>query len=293
MPGSKIENNNNRLIDRFGRVHNYLRLSITDQCNFACTYCKPDNKLCQASNGIMSSEEIIELAKAFTNNGINKIRLTGGEPLVRNDLEEIIQKLGKLSAELAITTNGYMLDRYFNTLKSAGVKKLNISLDTLKRERFNAITQRNAFDRVFANLVLAIKLGFEVKLNAVIMRGTNEDEILDFTRLTQKYPLTVRFIEFMPFKDNNWNFGKTFSQNEMIESLSQDISLIPEERIHGQTAEYYRIPDAPGKIGVISTLSHPFCDSCNRVRLTAEGRLLLCLGQEHSVDLRRIIRANP
>ena len=175
MPGSKIENNNNRLIDRFGRVHNYLRLSITDQCNFACTYCKPDNKLCQASNGIMSSEEIIELAKAFTNNGINKIRLTGGEPLVRNDLEEIIQKLGKLSAELAITTNGYMLDRYFNTLKSAGVKKLNISLDTLKRERFNAITQRKRNNNNFPdNILMDIKLTqqmIDIMLETAIVGG--------------------------------------------------------------------------------------------------------------------------
>lgn len=285
MSGKKIKSRNNRLIDRFGRVHNYLRLSVTDRCNFACTYCKPDNKQCQTTNPLMTTSEIIELVKTFTEFGINKVRLTGGEPLVRKDIGEIIQELGKLSCELAITTNGYFLERYFHDLKAAGVKKINISLDTLQSERYISITKRNAFDRVYSNLVLAIKLGFEVKLNAVIMRGTNEDEIIDFALLTKKYPLTVRFIEFMPFRDNDWNFGKAFSQNEILETLSTKLSFNPEERIPGQTSEYFRLPDAPGKIGIISTLSHPFCDSCNRIRIMADGRLKNCLFGKKEYDL--------
>jgi GTP 3',8-cyclase len=284
MPGSKT-NNTTQLIDRFGRVHSYLRLSITDKCNFACSYCRPDLKMCEVKKTSMSIKEITEMASAFVDAGIKKIRLTGGEPSVHNDFEEIISELGKLPVELAITTNGYLLDKHFNTLKASGVKKLNISLDTLKSDRFKSITKRNAFERVYANLALAIKLGFEVKLNAVIMRGTNEDEILDFARLCLKYPLTVRFIEFMPFRDNNWNFGKTFSRNEMFDILSAEFSFIQEERKPGNTSDYFQIKNAPGKIGMISTLSHPFCSDCNRIRVLSDGSLKNCLFENQEYDL--------
>ncbi|HBH48216.1 MAG TPA: GTP 3',8-cyclase MoaA [Bacteroidales bacterium] len=281
----KKTNMNNGLVDRFGRVHDYLRLSITNHCNFACTYCKPDDKNCEKSGSLLLAEELIELSKAFVQAGIKKIRLTGGEPLLHKDFERIIEEISRLPVELAVTTNGYFLDKYFNTLKRNGVQKLNISLDSLKRERFKTITQRNAFDRVLANLILAIKLGFEVKLNAVIMKGVNEDEIIDFARITNNYNLTVRFIEFMPFKTNNWNLGKTFSRSNILETLQKTFHLISMDPVAGQTAEYYKIPDAKGKIGLISTLSHPFCDECNRIRVMADGKMKNCLFGNKEYDL--------
>ena len=278
--------NKPNLTDRFGRIHNYLRLSITSDCNFACSYCRLDDKKCDVSGNLMSADEIVDIASAFSELGIEKIRLTGGEPLLHKQIDYIIHYLTKLPVELAVTTNGFLLDKHFSTLKKNGVQKLNISLDTLKKERFKHITQRNAFERVFANLILAIKLGFEVKVNAVIMRGTNEDELKDFALLTTKYPIAVRFIEFMPFRDNNWNFGKTFSQNNIIETLTHSFSL---QKINSDssTAEYFRIEGAKGKIGTISTLSHPFCDDCNRIRVTADGKIKNCLFGSNEIDLIR------
>lgn len=283
MSGNKI--NSSVLTDRFGRKHSYLRLSITDACNFACTYCMPDNKQCELTGNKMSAREIIELASAFHELGVTKIRLTGGEPTVHPEFSDIIEGLGKIPAELALTTNGYLLEKHFNHLYSNGVRNINFSLDTLRSSRFKAITNRNAFDKVFANLILAIKIGFDVKLNAVIMRGTNEDEIIDFAELTRRYPLTVRFIEFMPFKDNNWNFGKSFTEADMLEKLRSRYEITefidsPEEK-----ANYYTLPNAQGKVGMISTLSHPFCENCNRLRVTADGRLKNCLFGKEEYNL--------
>ena len=284
MSGNKTQQNKSFLTDRFGRKHTYLRMSITNDCNFACMYCRPDDKKCEVSGALMNVEEIIQIAYAFAELGINKIRLTGGEPLLHKQFEEIIQAVSKLPVELALTTNGYLLDKYFHTLKFNGVKKLNISLDTLQKDRFTRITQRNAFDRVYANMVLAIKLGFEVKVNAVIMRGTNEDELIDFANLTKKYPIAVRFIEFMPFHDNQWNFGKTFLQKNIIETLSEKFNLNPVYDEKG-TSNDYQIAGTKGRIGMISTLSHPFCDECNRIRITADGKIKNCLFGSTELDL--------
>lgn len=284
MNGNKIIKQD-QLIDRFGRIHNYLRLSITDACNFACTYCMPDNKQSELSGGKMSAAEIIEIAKAFKSFGINKIRLTGGEPTVHKDFDLIIRELGKLQLDLALTTNGYLLDQHFNNLHKSGFRKINISLDTLQSNKFKSITQRNAFDRVFTNLVLATKIGFEVKVNAVIMRNTNDDELLEFAKLSEKYPLTVRFIEFMPFKDNSWNFGKSFSENDMLQKLSSVYSLTKEDSRQGETASYYRINKSQGRIGMISSISKPFCRNCNRIRVMADGKMKNCLFGKGEFDL--------
>ncbi len=285
MTGSETENKNKMLIDSFGRVHDYLRLSITNDCNFSCSYCKPENKTCEKNTGLMSADEIVQLAKIFIRMGIKKIRFTGGEPLVYPQFEFLIKALKDCGAELALTTNGYLLDRYFSTLQASGLKKINISLDSLKPERFNNITGRNAFDRVYANLLLAIKLRFDVKVNAVIMRGVNDDELIDFARLAIKYPIAVRFIEFMPFKDNNWNFGKTLNQNSMLQVLLSEFSLQQEETPVGQTSVYYKADGAMGKIGMIGTLSHPFCENCNRIRVMADGKIKNCLFGADEYDL--------
>lgn len=273
------------LIDRFGRHHNYLRLSITDACNFACSYCMPNNKQCELSGDIMSAKEIISLADAFTNFGVDKIRLTGGEPTVRSDFEDILNGLGELNVKLALTTNGYLLDRHFNTLRKNDVSQINISLDTLNKDKFKSITKRNAFDKVYSNLILASKTGFEVKLNAVIMRGVNNNELYEFAKLTQHNPITVRFIEFMPFKDNNWNFGKTFSEDDIIRQLSERYKLTPVDFTSNETANYYRINEGIGKIGIISSISKPFCNNCNRIRVMADGKMKNCLFGNKEFDL--------
>lgn len=285
MAGSETGIKKKELIDSFGRAHSYLRLSITDDCNFSCSYCKPENKTCENKRGLMLPEEIIQLAKEFILLGIKKIRFTGGEPLVYPQFEYLIKALKDCGAELALTTNGYLLDRHFSTLQAAGVKKINISLDSLKPDRFKSITGRNAFERVYANLLLAIKLRFDVKVNAVIIRGVNDDELIDFARLAMKYPIAVRFIEFMPFRDNNWSFGKTLTQEKILKVLLSEFTLQEEETPVGQTSVYYKVEGAKGKIGLIGTLSHPFCENCNRIRIMADGKIKNCLFGTEEYDL--------
>ena len=284
MSGKKI-NNASQLIDRFGRAHSYLRLSITENCNFRCLYCMPEQKDCHTNNNLLTPYEIEIIAKEFVKLGINKIRLTGGEPLVRKDFKDIASRLGKLEIEKAITTNGYLLDKHIEDLLSNNFRHVNISLDSLQPERFKEITQRNKFQKVVENLLLAISEGLDVKINAVIMKGFNDDELIDFARLTLSFPVSVRFIEFMPFKKNNWSFGRLVRQEEMLEILRREYNLQPYDDSGNYPASYYKIPGSEGKIGIIGTVSKPFCDTCNRIRVTSDGKIKSCLFGTSELDL--------
>ncbi|MBN2818398.1 MAG: GTP 3',8-cyclase MoaA [Bacteroidales bacterium] len=288
MPGRKI--NNKTLVDRFGRTHNYLRFSITDDCNFACTYCRPDGNSCTKSNNILSVDEFEEICTVFINLGIKKIRITGGEPLVRRDFNEIANVLGKFNIEKAITTNGLLFDCYFETLKKNNINRINISLDTLKDERFFEITGNRYLSRVKENIQLAVDKGFLVKLNVVVIKGTNDDELTDFVNLAIKLQITVRFIEFMPFKENNWKFGSMVRHDDILQNISSKFNLIPDTLLQSEPAKYYSIKGQKGRIGIISTVSQPFCDNCNRIRVTADGKIKSCLFGHSETDLREALR---
>lgn len=284
-------NKDTLLKDNFGRIHNYLRISITDACNFTCTYCMPNKKQCPPTTQ-MTALNISNIAGQFVCLGVNKIRLTGGEPLLRKDLTEILNSLSALPVELALTTNGRLLDLYFPLLKSSKLRKINISLDSLRSEIFKNITGRNDFDRVYSNILEAIKLGFNVKLNAVIIKGVNDSEINDFAQLSIDYPISVRFIEFMPFRDNNWSFESIIRTQEIVDLLKQTFPLDKISNSFPETADNYRIKGAKGNIGFISTVSNPFCNSCNRIRITSDGKLKTCLLGTNEIDLLSLIRTD-
>ena len=269
------------LTDGYGRKHNYLRISLVEKCNLRCTYCMPSEGVqLSPREELMSASEVYEIAKVFVSHGVDKIRLTGGEPLLRKDFGEIVEYLSSLPVSLAITTNGVLLDRYIDVLKKAGVNKLNISIDTLNPDRFKGLTLRDQFHRVMKNIDLAIEEGFNVKLNVVLIKGQNEDEIIEFIELTKDASVQVRFIEFMPFKGNQWDQSKTISLKSILNRVSNHYNKSALERIEDEpndTAKNYKIRDYLGSFAVISTVTNPFCDSCNRLRLTANGRLRNCL----------------
>lgn len=279
------------LKDRFGRHHNYLRISLTDQCNFRCLYCMPDEHYeFLPGEQLMSAQEIEQIAGVFVGLGVNKIRLTGGEPLVRKDFRDILIRLSNLPVQLSITSNGVLIDKYFDDFERAGLRSLNISLDTLQKEKFERITKRKVFDKVWSNAAKALKRGFRVKLNVVAMQGVNEDEIGDFVDLLIKYPFDVRFIEFMPFDGNHWHLDKVLTFKEIIEFIQSRYELIKLEDPSNSTSKNYRIRGAKGSLGVIATVTEPFCSSCNRLRLTAEGKLRNCLFAKDEVDLLSALR---
>lgn len=277
------------LTDDFGRKHNYLRISLLEKCNLRCTYCMPADGISLTPKAdLMTAEEIFAIAQTFVENGVDKIRLTGGEPLLRKDFPEIISKLSTLGVSLSITTNGILIDRHIEVLKQYGVNKINLSLDTLISSKFHSITLRNQFEKVVGNLHLLLNNDFKVKVNVVLMKGFNENEIVDFVKLTQYLPISVRFIEFMPFAGNEWDRSKMVSQNEILSELeksftSNDILKLEDEK--NFTARTYKIKDFQGDFGIISSITNPFCDSCNRIRLTANGRIKNCLFSHSETDL--------
>lgn len=274
------------IIDGFNRAHNYLRISMTDNCNLRCFYCMPeeDYEFTPASR-LMQPEEIEAIAKIFVAQGVNKIRLTGGEPLVRKDAADIIMRLSKLPVNLTITTNGTRLHEFADVLESAGVKSLNISLDTLNKEKFNLMTRRNQFERVYENIQLMIQKGFHVKINMVVIKNLNHDEIIDFVQWTKNEPVHVRFIEFMPFTGNHWQNEKVFTLQQILETVSSEFDILPLEKEKHETAKKYIIPGHKGTFAVISTMSAPFCSDCNRMRLTADGKMKNCLFSQSETDL--------
>ncbi len=279
------------LPDSFGRNHDYLRISLTDRCNLRCLYCMPHNDMkFMPSANLMSAQEIFELATIFTGLGVNKIRLTGGEPLMRKDANEIIEQLATLPVKLTMTTNGYFLDQYFDLLIKSGITSLNISLDTLQSDRFTAMSQRNHFDHIWKNIRRAVDLGFHVKLNVVVIKGQNEEEIIDFVALTKKMPVHVRFIEFMPFAENGWKLDQTVSFQQILDRIETAFTFgkIPDAK--NDTARNFQIAGVPGTFAVISSVTNPFCDSCNRIRLTADGKIKNCLFAQSETDLLTTLR---
>ncbi len=274
------------ILDRFNRVHNYLRISITDNCNLRCFYCMPeeDYEFTPASR-LMQPDEIESIAKIFVAHGVNKIRLTGGEPLVRKDAADIIMRLGKLPVNLTMTTNGTRLHEFAEVLESSGVKSLNISLDTLNKEKFNLMTRRNQFERVYENIQLMIRRGFHVKVNMVVIKNLNHEEITDFIHWTKNEPVHVRFIEFMPFTGNHWQSEKVVTRNQILETAGAEFDILPLEKEKHETANKYIIPGYQGTFAIISAMSAPFCGDCNRMRLTADGKMKNCLFSQSETDL--------
>jgi cyclic pyranopterin phosphate synthase len=241
---------------------------------------------------LMQTDEIVQLAKIFVEQGVKKIRLTGGEPLVRKDAAAIIAQLGKLPVELVMTTNGTRIAEMLPTLIEAGIKTINISLDTLQPEKFFMITRRDLFHQVRSNIELLLQHKIAVKINMVVMKGLNDNEIKDFILWTKHNPIQIRFIEFMPFSGNKWTSNKMFSLQEILAEVANDFTVLPVEGLPNDTAKSFMIPGHEGSFAIISTMTAPFCSTCNRMRLTADGKLKNCLFSDGETDLLTALRNN-
>lgn len=279
----------NILTDSFGRKHSYLRISLTERCNLRCTYCMPEDGVALSPKShIMNFNEIYTIAKTFVDNGVTKIRLTGGEPLIRKDVNVILEKLATLPVELAITTNAISVDRFIDTFKVCGIQNINVSLDSLNADKFKQITRRNYFEKVYKNILLLVESGFNVKLNAVLIKGFNDNEIIDFINLSKNLKIAIRFIEFMPFDGNKWDLKKMVSYKQIMDVVNTSFSEEKVMRIQdapNDTSKNYKIESFKGSFAIISSVTNPFCDSCNRLRLTANGQIKNCLFSAKESDL--------
>tara|TARA_R110002111_G_scaffold118043_5_gene180349 strand:- start:1531 stop:2706 length:1176 start_codon:yes stop_codon:yes gene_type:complete len=286
-----------KLTDRFGRTVNYVRLSVTDRCDFRCVYCMAEEMTFLPRQQVLTLEEIARIARTFVSLGTEKIRLTGGEPLVRKDIIELVREIGTYGLrDFAMTTNGSQLPTMAEPLRKAGLKRLNISLDSLDPIKFASITRTGKLSRVLEGIDAAREAGFKgIKLNTVVMKGGNDHEVPDLIEFARKKNVDITFIEEMPLGEiSEHDRGKALcTSDEVRDIVRQHHELIPTPEDSGGPARYYRMSDSPIKVGFISPHSHNFCSTCNRVRVTVEGRLLLCLGNEHSVDLRRVLRGYP
>lgn len=283
------------LVDSFGRLHTYLRISLTERCNLRCQYCMPAEGVeLTPSTRLLSQNEIMRLADLFVSSGVTKIRLTGGEPTIRKDIEEICLELSRLNGlkTLAMTTNGIILANKLPRLRQCGLSLLNISLDTLVPAKFEFMTRRKGHDRVMKSIDAAIELGYNpVKVNCVVMRGFNDDEICDFVELTHEKPINVRFIEFMPFDGNVWNVKKLVPYSEMLDILVKKFTGL--RRIQDdptETAKNFRIDGHLGMVSFITSMTEHFCAGCNRLRLLADGNFKVCLFGPSEVSLRDPLR---
>ncbi len=288
----------NKLIDQFGRQVTYVRISVTDRCDFRCVYCMSEDMEFLPREQVLTLEEILSLSKAFVEMGVTKIRITGGEPLVRNGIVKLLGDIAKLAGleELVLTTNGSQLVKLAQPLKDAGVKRINVSLDTLDAGKFNKITRVGQLDGVLKGIQAAKKAGFEkIKLNAVILKNRNEDEVNDLVQFAMGEGLDISFIEEMPMGviDSHSREEAYYSSDQIKQDIEKVYKLTVSDKKTGGPANYYQVSGYANNVGFISPHSHNFCESCNRVRVTASGLLLLCLGQEHSMDFKRILRANP
>lgn len=283
------------LTDTLGRRHTYLRISLTERCNLRCQYCMPEEGVSLSPRDhLLTFEEIERLARVFVGHGVDKIRLTGGEPLVRKDVEDLADCLGSIPGlrTLALTTNGLLLSKKLPRLHAAGVNLLNISLDTLRADRFEFITRRKGLSIVLDAIEAGLSFGYDpLKVNCVVMRAVNDDEIGEFVALTEHRPIEVRFIEYMPFGGNGWTDAHFVPYSEMIERIEARFG--PLERLQDRpndTSKTYRVPGFRGRAGFITSMSEHFCSTCNRLRLTADGHLKVCLFGNAEVSLRDVLR---
>ncbi|GFQ00470.1 cyclic pyranopterin monophosphate synthase mitochondrial [Phtheirospermum japonicum] len=284
------------LTDSFGRLHTYLRISLTERCNLRCQYCMPaEGSELTPSPQLLSQNEIIRLASLFVSSGVTKIRLTGGEPTIRKDIEDICLQLSNLSGlkTLAMTTNGITLANKLPRLKECGLSLLNVSLDTLVPAKFEFMTRRKGHERVMKSIDASVELGYNpVKVNCVVMRGFNDDEICDFVELTREKPINVRFIEFMPFDGNVWNVKKLVPYSEMMDIVGKQFTGL--KRIQDdptETAKNFRIDGHQGTVSFITSMTEHFCAGCNRLRLLADGNFKVCLFGPSEVGLRDPLRS--
>jgi GTP 3',8-cyclase len=284
-------------LDTLSRPMRDLRISVTDRCNFRCTYCMPfDEYQWIERHEVLSFEEIERVARLFLGFGIEKVRLTGGEPLVRKDLHQLITRLSTIEGlpDISLTTNGALLAAQAEQLYNAGLRRINISIDTLRRDRFVALTKRGNLDDVLAGVAAARKVGMTpIKLNAVIIRGTNDDEILDLVEFARTNGCEMRFIEYMDVGNANaWSLEKTVTKKEILETVNARFPVREVGRAHGSApAVDYEFLDGAGEIGIIGSVTEPFCSSCTRIRLTADGKLVTCLFAESGFDLKALIRS--
>jgi len=287
-----------KLVDRFGRHVTYVRLSVTDRCDFRCVYCMSEDMVFLPRAEVLSLEEIHDVARAFVDLGVTKIRLTGGEPLVRRNVMSLVERIGALPdlRELTMTTNGSQLERLAGPLRDAGVRRLNVSLDSLDENRFRRMTRVGDLGRVLRGIGAAREAGFErLKVNSVILKNRNEDEILDLVQFVVDRGMDISFIEEMPLGsiDDHDRAEAYYSSDEVRRDIETRFTLVPTTETTGGPSRYFLVGGTDSRVGFISPHSHNFCESCNRVRVTVQGRLLLCLGQEHSVDLREVLREHP
>lgn len=281
------------LIDRFGRLHTDLRISVTDRCNFRCQYCMPAEGMDWLNRSdLLTFEEIERIAKVLVEHcGVRSIRLTGGEPTVRARLSVLVSKLAKLGVDMSMTTNGATLPMFADDLRTAGLERLNISLDTLDQARFLDLTRRDELPEVLKGIDAAVAAGFSpVKVNAVLMRGINDDEVLPFLRMGREKGVIVRFIEFMPLDaQGEWTADRVVSYDEIISEAKKEFDFKPIAR-GTSPAERFEYTDGGGEFGIIASVTEPFCESCDRIRLTADGQVRNCLFALDHVDLRGILR---
>lgn len=286
-----------RLADAFARPIEYLRVSVTDKCNLRCVYCMPEGGLPWLQRDeILSYEEIARVVEAAASVGVRSIRLTGGEPLLRRHLDRLVAMIASTNGieDIALSTNGLLLEEQIDALAAAGLTRVNISLDTLRADRFESIARRPGLDRVMRAIEVALERGLApVKINCVVMRGRNDDELLGFAELSRRLPVAIRFIETMPVVEYAQAQREEYvSADELLEQLRSIGDLQPVQGPRGNgPARYFAFPDAAGTIGVITPMSHDYCNLCNRIRLTADGRLRLCLFGDHHIDLRTPLRA--
>ncbi len=284
------------LVDSFGRVARKLRISVTDRCNFRCQFCMPQEPIWLPRSDILTFEEIHHAVTLFAKMGITKIRLSGGEPLMRRDIVRLVEILASVPGinSLSMTTNGFLLAEKAASLKKAGLKSVTVSLHSLKPERFSQITGGGVFEEVLNGIKAAKQCGFKpLKTNAVIIRGCNDDEIVDLASLATAGDITVRFIEYMPFDGQRlWGMEKVVSGKEIVEKIHDHYGLVPLPRENGSTAAVYRFEDGVGEIGVITSITEPFCSDCDRIRLSADGKIVPCLFDSTGFDLRALLRNN-
>ena len=284
------------LRDSLGREGYKLRISVTDRCNFRCQFCMPKTPIWLPHSEILTFEEITRVVLLLTRMGVEKVRLSGGEPLMRRDIEKLVEMLGNVSGlrSLSMTTNGFLLAEKAAALKKAGLKSVTVSLHSLKPERFSEITGGGVYEKVVAGIKAAKENGFNpLKINAVIIRRCNEDEIVDLASLATSGDLTVRFIEYMPFDGQRlWGMEKVVSGKEIIQRIREQYGLIPVPRESGSTAKVYKFANGVGEIGVITSITEPFCSNCDRIRLSADGKIVPCLFDKAGYDLRPLLRGS-